>query len=117
MVLINSDASVKAFKGEGRPVLNQQERAQILRALRTVDRVLVFEDDKPLQLLAQLQPDVHVKGGSFLPERILEEQQLLQSWGGEFRTFPLVGNLSSTYFMHNVVSRTERSKPLEEAKP
>src|SRR5438034_4394275 len=63
LVAINSDASVRELKGEGRPLMNQDERAEILAALRTVDYVTIFDDISPRSLIARLLPDVLVKGG------------------------------------------------------
>lgn len=110
IVLINSDDSVRKFKGAGRPVLNETERAAILSGLRAVDAVAVFAEDKPLRLLGAIGPDYHVKGGSFLEERIAEERALIEGGGGRFLTFPMYGNLSSTHFMQTVLERLDRKE-------
>ncbi|MEI7436306.1 MAG: adenylyltransferase/cytidyltransferase family protein [bacterium] len=95
-VLINSDASVRHYKGPTRPVFPQFFRAAVLRALRAVDEVRVFDGDNPLVALSLLQPAVHVKGGSFEPERVAEERNLLATWGGQLVTTPLVEGFSTT---------------------
>lgn len=109
LVLINSDESVRVFKGDGRPVLNTKERAEILRALRAVDHVLVFDEPTPLNILERLAPDFHVKGGSFLEERIAAERSLIERCGGSFKTFPMLGDLSSTNFMRRVLEHAGRT--------
>jgi D-beta-D-heptose 7-phosphate kinase/D-beta-D-heptose 1-phosphate adenosyltransferase len=62
IVAINSDAAVRRIKGPDRPVIPVQERAEILRSLRCVDEVRIFDDDTPINLIRQLRPDMLVKG-------------------------------------------------------
>ena len=72
IVLLNSDKSVRSIKGEGRPVNNEQDRAEILCALRCVDYVVIFDEDSPRELLDDIKPDVYTKGADYtlktLPE-------------------------------------------------
>ena len=68
IVGLNSDASVKRLKGEGRPVQDEQARAEVLAALEAVDLVAVFEEDTPLKLIARIKPSVLVKGGDYTRE-------------------------------------------------
>lgn len=105
IVLINSDASVKRLKGKKRPIFPQRERAMYLSYLLSVDFITIFSEDKPLSFLKYLKPDVHVKGGSFVPERIKEEKGLLESWGGEFKTFKLEEGYSSTNIIQTILDR------------
>src|SRR5947208_2386142 len=65
VVAINSDRSVRELKGEGRPLVNENERAEVVAALRAVDHVTIFDDISPRSLIAQLLPDVLVKGGDY----------------------------------------------------
>ena len=65
IVAINSDASVRQLKGAGRPVIPQQERAEILAALAAVDYVVIFDEPTPREIIARLLPDVLVKGGDW----------------------------------------------------
>ena len=95
-VLINSDSSVKRFKGDSRPIHSQEFRARVLQQLPYVDYVVVFHEDNPLNLLDQIRPTVHVKGGSFIPERVKQESDLLAGWGGVLQPYELVGNYSTT---------------------
>ena len=85
IVLVNSDDSIKKFKGASRPIIPQDERAYMLSALQSVDYVVIFNEDKPLKLLSLIKPEIHVKGGSFIQERIQEEQDLLSQWNGKFK--------------------------------
>jgi len=69
IVLINSDASVKRLKGADRPINTAQDRAEILRALACVNEVVIFNEDTPLNALNAIQPDIHVKGGSYIKRK------------------------------------------------
>ena len=71
IVAINSDASVRQLKGDGRPLVPQDERAEVLAALAAVDYVVIFDALTPRELLARLCPDVLVKGGDWGPEEIV----------------------------------------------
>src|SRR5260370_30133266 len=70
VVAINSDASVRELKGEGRPLMNESERAEILAALRSVTYVAIFDDVSPRSLITKLLPDVLVKGGGYALDEI-----------------------------------------------
>lgn len=103
IVLLNSDSSIKRFKGEKRPILMQDDRSIILSALKSVNYVVVFEEDTPLSLLEKIKPHVHVKGGSFLPERIAQEKALLSQWQGQLITFPLEEGYSTTSIIEKIL--------------
>src|SRR5215210_6212223 len=70
LVAINSDRSVEALKGADRPVIGENERAEMLAALAAVDYVTVFDDISPRSLIAEVLPDVLVKGGDYQPDEI-----------------------------------------------
>lgn len=78
IVMLNSDVSVKALKGEGRPINNEQDRAEILSALSCVDYVVLFDEKSPARLLENIRPDVYTKGADYtletLPERDIAER-------------------------------------------
>lgn len=95
VVGLNSDASVKRLKGEGRPVHNETLRAEALAALVPVDCIVVFDEDTPGQLIRMVKPDVIVKGGDYTPEQVVGGD-FVQSYGGEVRIFPLVEGHSTT---------------------
>jgi rfaE bifunctional protein nucleotidyltransferase chain/domain len=81
VVGINGDASVARLKGEGRPLLPAVERAQLVAALRSVDHVVVFEEDDVSRLLLALRPDVHCKGTDYTPDTV-PERVVVRSYGG-----------------------------------
>ena len=87
VVCLNSDASVHRLKGEQRPIMNQQDRAELLLALECVDAVMIFDEDTPEAALDRLRPDIWVKGGDYKNAR-LPEAELVESWGGRCVTVP-----------------------------
>ncbi len=107
IVLLNSDVSIRRLKGPARPYLEQDQRAAVLGALRAVDRVLVFDGDTPLPELAVIRPDIHVKGGSFVAERVEAERALLAGWGGRVELLPLVPGVSTTGIARRIQHRVD----------
>jgi rfaE bifunctional protein nucleotidyltransferase chain/domain len=98
VVGLNSDTSVRALKGRGRPLLPQAERAELLAALECVDHVLVFDGPTPVEVLAVLRPDVHCKGADYAPPggKPIPELPLVEGYGGRVAFLPLVPHLSTT---------------------
>ena len=82
IVGVNSDKSVRILKGEGRPIMPEEERAEILAALECVDYVVIFYETNPENLIAQLKPDIHIKGGDYAMDEI-PESKLVESLGGK----------------------------------
>ena len=78
IVMLNSDKSVKLIKGDSRPINNQDDRAEILTALKCVDYVVLFEERSPAELLGKIKPDIYTKGADYtietLPERDVVER-------------------------------------------
>lgn len=95
VVLLNSDDSVRRLKGAGRPAVGQQDRQRMLLALRSVDAVIVFDDRTPAEALAELKPDIWVKGGDYV-SRELPEAELVRSWGGRVILLPYLQGRSTT---------------------
>lgn len=87
IVCLNSDASVRRLKGDQRPIMIQEDRAELLLALECVDAVMVFDEDTPEAVLDRLRPDIWVKGGDYKGAR-LPEAELVESWGGSCVTVP-----------------------------
>lgn len=81
IVAVNSDASTRRNKGPGRPVIPEAERVELLRALRCVDAVLLFDEPDVRRVIRALQPDVHVKGTDYTPETIPERAEV-EAYGG-----------------------------------
>ncbi len=105
IVLLNSDSSIKRNKGENRPIVNETERAYMLASLSCVDYVIIFGEDKPLEILKRIKPDCHVKGGSFIDDRINEERKLVESWKGRYKTFPLEEDYSTTKIIDDILRK------------
>jgi len=95
VVAINSDASVRALKGAGRPLINEGERAEILAGLRTVNYVIVFDDLSPRSLIADLLPDVLIKGGDYALDEIHGREEV-EAAGGRVVSLPFVEGVSTS---------------------
>ncbi len=95
VVAINSDASVRKLKGQGRPVNAELDRAALLASLKGVDAVTVFDEDTPLDLVLALRPDVLVKGADYAGKSIAGAAEV-ESWGGRVVLAPFVEGYSST---------------------
>lgn len=102
VVALNSDASVHRLKGAGRPVVGQDDRAAVLRALGCVDAVAIFEEDTPARMLARVRPDVWVKGGDYA-EGDLPEAAELAAWGGRVAILPYLAGRSTTRLIEEVL--------------
>jgi rfaE bifunctional protein nucleotidyltransferase chain/domain len=81
VVGVNSDGSVRRAKGDGRPVLPESERAEIVAALACVDAVVIFDEDSPASLIRELRPDVHAKGTDYTADTV-PERSVVDSYGG-----------------------------------
>ena len=101
LVAINNDASVRALKGEGRPVMNEEERAELLAALASVDYVTVFDDVSPRSLIAEILPDVLVKGGDYALEEIHGREEV-EGAGGRVVALPFVEGASTTGIIERI---------------
>jgi D-beta-D-heptose 7-phosphate kinase / D-beta-D-heptose 1-phosphate adenosyltransferase len=95
VVCLNSDASVRALKGPGRPVVGQEDRATVLRALGCVDGVVIFDEETPAAALERLRPHIWAKGADYAG-RELPEAGVLADWGGEVVLLPFLQGKSST---------------------
>ncbi|HUE55973.1 MAG TPA: D-glycero-beta-D-manno-heptose 1-phosphate adenylyltransferase [Candidatus Udaeobacter sp.] len=101
VVGLNSDASVRQLKGEGRPVLPERERAEILAALECVDAVIIFDDSTPREVIAALLPDVLVKGGDWPGDQIVGREEV-ESAGGRVVSIPVVPGHSTTAILKKI---------------
>ncbi len=95
IVAINSDNTARELKGDGRPLINENERAEILAALRSVDFVTIFDDVSPRSLIAQLLPDVLVKGGDYALDEIHGREDV-EVAGGRVVSLPFVEGVSTS---------------------
>jgi len=103
IVGLNSDASARKLKGEGRPVMDEQSRALMLASLLVVDAVVIFEEDTPLNLIELIKPDVLVKGGDYTLEQIVGAKEVV-AFGGRVAINPLVAGFSTTGIISKIRS-------------
>lgn len=82
IVGVNSNESVRLLKGKGRPIMPEEERAEIVAALECVDYTVIFYETNPENLIAKFKPDIHVKGGDYAINEI-PETKLVESFGGK----------------------------------
>ena len=101
VVAVNSDRSVRELKGAGRPVVPEGERAEVLAALAAVDFVTVFDEDSPRSLIAELLPDVLVKGGDYALGEIHGREEV-EAAGGRVLALPFVEGASTTDIIERV---------------
>ena len=92
---LNADASVSRLKGPSRPIVAERERARVMAALASVDAVVLFADDTPLDLIRTLTPDVLVKGGDYTIDTVVGHE-LVQAAGGRVEIIPTVEGFSTT---------------------
>jgi len=95
LVGINTDRSVRALKGPTRPINSEGDRALVLSSLASVDSVVLFDDDTPLNLIKAIKPDVLVKGADYTLDKVVGASEV-QGWGGVVKLMPLVAGLSTT---------------------
>lgn len=95
VVGVNTDASVERLKGPGRPIVPQGDRALVVAGLESVTAVTLFHEDTPRELLAELLPDVLVKGGDYAPQDIVGREEV-EVAGGEIRVIPFIRGRSTT---------------------
>jgi len=101
VVGINSDRSVRAIKGRGRPIFPEQERAEVLAALACVDAVCIFDEETPHAIIARLQPDVLVKGADWAPDEIVG-RDVVEARGGRVVRIPLAEGYSTTQIVERI---------------
>ena len=102
---LNSDASVKRLKGDKRPIVPEEERAEMLLGLKCVDYVVIFEENTPVEILGEVKPDVHVKGGDYTKDR-LPEAEIVERNGGRVEIVSLIKGKSTT----NIVKKIKETE-------
>ncbi len=107
VVGLNSDASVAALKGAGRPIQDQQARAEVLAALEAVDLVVIFDEDTPLELIGRVRPSILVKGADYRVDQVVG-RELVEASGGEVMLVTLVPGYSSTRLVDQSRKRQHR---------
>jgi len=103
IVMLNSDKSVKILKGEGRPINNENDRAEILTSLNCVDYVVLFEEKSPADLLEKIRPDIYTKGADYTLET-LPERDIIQRCGIKVEFIEFVQGKSTTNIINKINS-------------
>ncbi|MGB9597954.1 MAG: D-glycero-beta-D-manno-heptose 1-phosphate adenylyltransferase [Candidatus Poribacteria bacterium] len=104
VVAINSDDSVRKIKGERRPLVPEMERAEILAGLECVDYVMIFSELTPDEFLKELRPNIHVKGGDYTIDKIVE-LETVKAIGAEFKLLPGVDGKSTTKLIEIILEK------------
>jgi D-beta-D-heptose 7-phosphate kinase/D-beta-D-heptose 1-phosphate adenosyltransferase len=104
IVALNSDRSVRELKGEKRPILDQNERSEVMAALGCVDYVTIFDEPTPREIISALLPDVLVKGGDWGVDRIVGRDEV-EAAGGKVLSLPFVDGCSTTDVIERIVQR------------
>ena len=104
IVAVNSDQSVRTIKGKKRPIIPEEERAEVLSALQCVDFVVIFHEPDPLNIISLLKPDVLVKGGDWSEDAIIG-REVVESIGGKVVRIPEIKGASSSSIIDKIVNR------------
>lgn len=102
IVGINSDSSVKRIKGPERPLNNEKDRAEALAALKCVDFVTIFNEETPIKILEQIKPNIHVKGGDYNINQIIEKD-IVEKNNGKIVLIPEVKGYSTTDLINKII--------------
>lgn len=102
ILALNSDASVRAIKGEQRPIVPENERAEVIAGLACVDYVTLFSEETPLLLIEYLRPDILVKGGDWSEQNVVGRESV-RRWGGRVAIIPQVRGASTTNIVEKVL--------------
>ena len=108
IVGLNSDASVRRYKGPARPILAQAHRARLLAALEMVDYVCIFDEDEPRDLIAALRPDVLVKAEDWA--HYVSGRDVVEAAGGKVMLAPLVKGLSTSELIRRIRAACDEKK-------
>ena len=101
IVAVNTDRSVTAIKGAGRPIVPQADRAELIAAMEMVDYVILFDEDEPTGLIAELKPDVLVKGGDWGREKIVGAE-IVEQYGGTVAVVPYLDGRSTSEIIERI---------------
>ena len=103
ILALNSDSSVRAIKGEKRPLVPEMERAEVLAALECIDFITIFSELTPLELICYLKPDVLIKGGDWPEDQVVGRNEI-RKWGGHVTLIPEVAGKSTTNIVDKIIS-------------
>ena len=102
IVGVNSDRSVRAIKGDGRPIKNQVERSNILSALKYVDYITIFDEETPEALIREIRPDILVKGNDYKIDEVVG-REVVEGYGARVELIPIVKGLSTTKTVEKIL--------------
>jgi rfaE bifunctional protein nucleotidyltransferase chain/domain len=103
VVLLNSDISVKKNKGPKRPIISEKERMEMLASIQYVDYIYLFDEEKVIITLEKIKPHVHIKGGTYIKERVEEEEKMLNQWGGKLLFLENIEGYSTTRIINKIL--------------
>ena len=109
IVALNSDFSVRALKGADRPLVSEEQRAEVVAALETVDYVVIFNELDPLRIITELKPQVLVKGGDWTVDTIIGGDVVEQA-GGKVVALRFVDGVSSTTIIQRILNSHTQAK-------
>jgi D-beta-D-heptose 7-phosphate kinase/D-beta-D-heptose 1-phosphate adenosyltransferase len=104
LVAVNTDETIRRQKGAQRPIFPLKERLEVLAALESVDFIVPFHEDTPLELILLLKPDVLIKGGDWKPDEVVGKKEV-EGWGGRVIHFPYIEGSSTT----SIIEKMSRS--------
>ena len=107
VVGLNSDASVKRIKGKSRPLVNEKDRAMVIGALESVDYVVLFGEDTPLETIMMIKPDILIKGADWNKDKIIGAD-FVAGYGGKVTTIKLAKGRSTTNLIKKIVKAHEK---------
>ena len=111
VVALNTDASVRRYKGDKRPIVDERNRARMMAALECVDYVTWFDEDEPKELIAELQPDVLVKAEDWA--HYVSGRDIVEARGGKVVLAPMVAGLSTTKLIEKIVQAYGGGAPIK----
>jgi len=101
IIALNSDSSVKQIKGPERPINSQEVRAETLAALEFVDYIIIFNETDPIKILSEIKPDIHVKGGDYKINQIIE-REIVEKNNGKIILIPEIKGYSTTELIKRI---------------
>ena len=101
VLALNSDSSVRSLKGEKRPIVPEQERAEIMAALEFIDFITIFPELTPLELIKYLRPDILIKGGDWPEDKVVGRDEV-KKWGGRVVIIPEITGKSTTNIVEKI---------------
>ena len=109
IVALNSDRAVQSLKGNSRPILKENERAEVMGALACVDYVMIFDDISPRETIAALLPDILVKGGDWGVDAIIGREEV-EAGGGKVMSLPFVEGVSTTEIIERILNSNKANR-------